>query len=47
MRRTDREITDRNVIESVVAEAMVCRLGLCDGDMPYAVSYTHLRAHET
>lgn len=37
VRRTDREITDRSIIESVVAEAMVCRLGLCDGDIPYVV----------
>lgn len=37
MRRKDREITDRAEIESILNEAMVCRIGLADGGDPYVV----------
>jgi nitroimidazol reductase NimA-like FMN-containing flavoprotein (pyridoxamine 5'-phosphate oxidase superfamily) len=37
MRRGDREIKDRKVIEEILARATVCRLGLCTGGMPYVV----------
>ena len=37
MRRKDREITDRAEIESILNEAMVCRIGLADGGEPYVV----------
>jgi len=37
MRRAEREIKDKRAIEEILRRAMVCRLGLCDGDMPYVV----------
>lgn len=37
MRRKDREITDRAENEAILDEAMVCRIGLADGDGPYVV----------
>jgi uncharacterized protein len=37
MRRKDREIVDQTAIRAVMAEAQVCRIGLCDDGMPYVV----------
>jgi uncharacterized protein len=37
MRRTDKEITERGIIDSIITRSLVCRLGLCDGGMPYIV----------
>ena len=37
MRRSEREIKDRSVIDSVIRSCQVCRLGLCDGREPYVV----------
>ena len=37
MRRSDREIKDVPDIIGVIKKCDVCRLGLCDGDMPYVV----------
>ena len=37
MRRKDREITDRKKIEAILDEALVCRIGLSDGNNPYVV----------
>jgi len=37
MHRKDREITDFSEMESVIKSADICRIGLCDGDMPYVV----------
>jgi nitroimidazol reductase NimA-like FMN-containing flavoprotein (pyridoxamine 5'-phosphate oxidase superfamily) len=37
MRRTDREITDLYEIESILNDAVVCRIGLADGGEPYIV----------
>ncbi|MFA0888072.1 MAG: pyridoxamine 5'-phosphate oxidase family protein [Synergistales bacterium] len=37
MRRSDRAITDPAELASVLASALVCRMGLCDGDQPYVV----------
>ena len=37
MRRADREITDREEIERIIARAQVCRIAMCDGDTPYVV----------
>ena len=37
MRRPEKEITDRSVIESIIQKAIVCRIGLCDRGMPYVV----------
>ena len=32
MRRTDKEITDRSLMDWVIRQAIVCRLGLSQGD---------------
>jgi len=37
MRRTDREITDQETIDQIIAAAGVCRLGLSKDDHPYVV----------
>ncbi len=37
MRRDDREITNCLEIESILHHAIVCRIGLADGDEPYIV----------
>jgi uncharacterized protein len=37
MRRNDKEIHDRDLIEHILAKARVCRLGLCKDNMPYIV----------
>lgn len=37
MRRTEREIKDRNEIETILKQASVCRLGLSIDDIPYIV----------
>jgi nitroimidazol reductase NimA-like FMN-containing flavoprotein (pyridoxamine 5'-phosphate oxidase superfamily) len=37
MRKHDQEIEQRSEIESVLNEAMVCRIGMVDHDYPYVV----------
>jgi len=37
MRRAEREIKDKKAIEDILRQATVCRLGLCEGGMPYVV----------
>lgn len=37
MRRQEREITDRAMMDDIVRRAQVCRLGLVDGAVPYIV----------
>lgn len=37
MRRKDKEITDRDRINSIITKAQVCRLALCKGDTPYII----------
>lgn len=37
MRRREKEITDRKLIESIIHKAAVCRIGLCDQGTPYVV----------
>ncbi len=37
MRRKEKEIVDRAELENVIREASVCRMGLCDGGIPYVV----------
>ena len=37
MRRTDKEITERALMDQIVHKAQVCRLGLAMGDTPYIV----------
>ncbi|MCE5265172.1 MAG: pyridoxamine 5'-phosphate oxidase family protein [Deltaproteobacteria bacterium] len=37
IRRADREIKDAGMIRAIMEEALVCRIGLCGGDVPYVV----------
>jgi nitroimidazol reductase NimA-like FMN-containing flavoprotein (pyridoxamine 5'-phosphate oxidase superfamily) len=37
MRQAEREIKDREVIDDLIKRALVCRLGLIDGEEPYIV----------
>lgn len=37
MRRREKEITDREELRRILAEARICRLAMCDGDRPYLV----------
>ncbi len=37
MRRKDKEIEDKDLIDRVISKAQVCRLGLCKDKMPYIV----------
>ena len=37
MRRKDKEITEKSEIESIIRNALVCRLGLTDNGTPYIV----------
>lgn len=37
MRRKEKEITEKNEIESIIRKSTVCRLGLADGSRPYIV----------
>ena len=40
MRRKDKEITDREVIDSIINESTFCRLALSQDDRPYIVPLT-------
>ncbi len=37
MRRSEREIKNRAVIDAIIRQCLVCRLGLADGEEPYIV----------
>ena len=37
MRRKEKEIAEKKVLDEIIDEAMVCRLGLYDGTRPYIV----------
>jgi hypothetical protein len=37
MRRKDKEIGERELINSVISRSLVCHLGLCDEGLPYIV----------
>jgi len=37
MRRSDKEITDKVLLEEILEKAITCRIGMCDGDIPYVV----------
>lgn len=37
MRRAEREIKDKSTVEEILRRATVCRLAVCDGDIPYVV----------
>jgi nitroimidazol reductase NimA-like FMN-containing flavoprotein (pyridoxamine 5'-phosphate oxidase superfamily) len=37
MRRKEKEITERNLIDTVISKALVCRLALCKEKMPYVI----------
>ena len=37
MRRSDREITDKKAIEEIISRSKVCKLAMCERDIPYIV----------
>jgi nitroimidazol reductase NimA-like FMN-containing flavoprotein (pyridoxamine 5'-phosphate oxidase superfamily) len=37
MRRKDKEITDQDLIQSIIRKSIVCRLAMTDGNHPYIV----------
>jgi nitroimidazol reductase NimA-like FMN-containing flavoprotein (pyridoxamine 5'-phosphate oxidase superfamily) len=37
MRRKEREITDRNAIDGIIARCKVCRMALCENGQPYVL----------
>jgi nitroimidazol reductase NimA-like FMN-containing flavoprotein (pyridoxamine 5'-phosphate oxidase superfamily) len=37
MRRKDKEIKDKDIIEGILKKATICRIALCDEDKPYIV----------
>jgi len=37
MRRKEKEIIEKSEIEAVIQNSIVCRLGLCDNNIPYIV----------
>lgn len=37
MRKAKLEITDKKVLDEILSEALVCRLALMDGELPYIV----------
>lgn len=37
MRKKEREITDKGILEQLLMQARICRLGLFDGKWPYVV----------
>ena len=37
MRRSDKEITDKKIIDEIINKTDVCRLGLCRENIPYIV----------
>jgi len=37
MRRRDRAITDPQILEAIIRQCQVCRVGMCRGDQPYVV----------
>ncbi|MHB8092497.1 MAG: pyridoxamine 5'-phosphate oxidase family protein [Syntrophales bacterium] len=37
MRRADKEITERKLIDSIIHKSLACRIAMCDGKMPYVI----------
>ena len=37
MRRSDKEITDKRAIEDIILRSKVCKLAMCEENMPYIV----------
>jgi uncharacterized protein len=37
MRRSDKEITDKKAIEDIILRSKVCKLAMCENNMPYIV----------
>ena len=37
MRRSEKEITDKKAIEDIISRSKVCKLAMCDRDIPYIV----------
>lgn len=41
MRRKEKEIKDINKIEEIIKNNNICRLGFCDGEMPYVIGMNY------
>lgn len=41
MRKVNLEITDKNVLEEILSNAMICRVAMMDGDLPYIVPFNY------
>jgi nitroimidazol reductase NimA-like FMN-containing flavoprotein (pyridoxamine 5'-phosphate oxidase superfamily) len=41
MRRKDREVKDKNVIEEILLQCRTCHVAMIDGDMPYIVPLSY------
>jgi nitroimidazol reductase NimA-like FMN-containing flavoprotein (pyridoxamine 5'-phosphate oxidase superfamily) len=37
MRRSDKEITDKKAIDEIISRSKVCKLAMCEGNLPYIV----------
>ena len=41
MRRVEKEIKDKETIDNILKKALICRIGMFDGDFPYIVPMTY------
>lgn len=41
MRKKDQEITDKKILEKILAGSKICRLALLDGDLPYILPFNY------
>jgi nitroimidazol reductase NimA-like FMN-containing flavoprotein (pyridoxamine 5'-phosphate oxidase superfamily) len=41
MRKVNQEIKDKNVLEEILSAAIICRVAMMDGDLPYIVPFNY------
>jgi nitroimidazol reductase NimA-like FMN-containing flavoprotein (pyridoxamine 5'-phosphate oxidase superfamily) len=41
MRKAKQEIRDMNILEEILGKAIICRLAMIDGDMPYILPFNY------
>lgn len=41
MRRKDKEITDKSVINEILKKSQICRIAINDGDFPYIIPFNY------
>jgi nitroimidazol reductase NimA-like FMN-containing flavoprotein (pyridoxamine 5'-phosphate oxidase superfamily) len=41
MRRKDKEITDKSVINEILEKSQICRIAINDGDFPYIIPFNY------